>query len=95
MVCTLFPSFVGLGAPHWDPYVRGMIAGIRGCQEAAHLVRATLEAIVYQTKEVVDVMAADAQIPGGAESGWGASVNNFICQFSGYDHSYRTTTSGL
>ena len=66
------PSFVGLGAPHWDPYVRGMIMGITRGAKKAHLVRATLEAIVYQTKEVVDVMAADAQIPGGAGKWMGA-----------------------
>lgn len=76
------PSFVGLGAPHWDPYVRGMIMGITRGAKKAHLVRATLEAIVYQTKEVVDVMAADAQIPlAELKVDGGASVNNFICQF--------------
>lgn len=76
------PSFVGLGAPHWDPYVRGMIMGITRGVKKAHLVRATLEAIVYQTKEVVDVMSADAKIPlSELKVDGGASVNNFICQF--------------
>ncbi len=76
------PSFVGLGAPHWDPYVRGMIMGITRGVTKAHLVRATLEAIVYQTKDVVDVMARDSQIPlTELKVDGGASVNNFICQF--------------
>ena len=76
------PSFVGLGAPHWDPYVRGMIMGITRGVTKAHLVRATLEAIVYQTKDVVDLMARDAQIPlTKLKVDGGASVNNFVCQF--------------
>lgn len=76
------PSFVGLGAPHWNPYVRGMIVGITRGVKKAHLVRATLEAIVYQTKEVVDVMATDAGIPlTKLKVDGGASVNNFLCQF--------------
>ena len=62
--------------------MRGMIMGITRGAKKAHLVRATLEAIVYQTKEVVDVMAADAQIPlAELKVDGGASVNNFICQF--------------
>lgn len=76
------PSFVGLGAPHWDPYVRGMMMGITRGVNRAHLVRATLEAIVYQTKEVVDVMTKDAQIPlTTLRVDGGASVNSFVCQF--------------
>lgn len=76
------PSFVGLGAPHWDPYVRGMIVGISRGAGRAHIVRATLEAIVYQTKEVVDVMVKEAKIPvTELKVDGGASVNNFLCQF--------------
>lgn len=76
------PSFVGLGAPHWNPYVRGMIVGLSRGAKRAHMIRATLEAIVYQTKEVVDVMAADSGIPlTELKVDGGASVNNFICQF--------------
>lgn len=76
------PSFVGLGAPHWNSYVQGMIMGITRGTTKAHLVRATLEAIVYQTKDVVDLMAADAGIPlTQLKVDGGASVNNFICQF--------------
>lgn len=76
------PSFVGLGAPHWNPYVRGMIMGITRGAGKAHLVRAALESIVYQTKEVVDAMVEDAAIPlTQLKVDGGASVNNFICQF--------------
>lgn len=76
------PSFVGMGAPHWNPYVRGMIMGITRGAGRAHLARATLEAIVYQTKEVVDAMVEDAQLPlTELKVDGGASVNNFLCQF--------------
>lgn len=76
------PSFVGLGAPHWDPYVRGMIMGISRGVTKAHIVRATLESIIYQTKEVVDVMITDSKIPvTELKVDGGASVNNFLCQF--------------
>lgn len=76
------PSFVGLGAPHWDPYVRGMIMGLTRGATKAHVIRATLEAIVYQTREVLDVMAEESQIPLGLlKVDGGASENKFICQF--------------
>lgn len=76
------PSFVGLGAPHWDPYVRGMIMGITRGAGKAHLVRAALEAIVYQTKEVLDVMEQDARLPlTELKVDGGACANQFICQF--------------
>lgn len=76
------PSFVGLGAPHWEPDVRGMIVGLTRGATKAHLIRAALEAIVYQTREVLDVMEADAKIPlGELKVDGGASENEFICQF--------------
>lgn len=61
-VCFV-PALAGLGSPHWDPHARGTIVGISGGTTAAHLARATLEAIAFQTKEVVDAMAADSGIP--------------------------------
>ncbi len=80
-VCFV-PSFVGLGAPHWDPYARGMITGITRGATKAHIIRAALESIVYQTREVLDVMEADAQIPlRDLKVDGGASENEFICQF--------------
>ncbi|HHY10251.1 MAG TPA: glycerol kinase GlpK [Firmicutes bacterium] len=76
------PAFVGLGAPHWDPYARGAIVGISRGVNRNHVVRAALEAVVYQTKEVLDVMAAEAKLPiTELRVDGGVSVNNFICQF--------------
>lgn len=76
------PSFVGLGAPHWDPYVRGMIMGLTRGITKKQIVRAALEAIVYQTKEVLDVMVQDASLPlTELKVDGGASINQFICQF--------------
>jgi glycerol kinase len=78
----LVPAFVGLGAPHWDAYARGTITGITRGTNRAHLVRAALESIAYQTREVVDAMARDSglrvevlRVDGGA------SRNDFLCQF--------------
>ena len=54
------PAFVGLAAPHWDQYARGMIIGITGGTTRAHIARATLEAIAYQVRENLDVMRIDS-----------------------------------
>ena len=69
----LVPAFVGLGAPHWDQYARGTILGITRGTTRAHIVRATLEAIAFQTRDVVDAMeresgatAPDLRVDGGA-----------------------------
>jgi glycerol kinase len=56
------PALVGLGAPHWDPDARGTILGITRGTTAAHLARATLDAIAYQTCDVLDAMAADSGV---------------------------------
>jgi glycerol kinase len=76
------PAFVGLGAPHWDPSARGTICGITAGTSRAHIVRATLECIAYQTRELIDAMQADSgerlaelRVDGGA------AVNNFLMQF--------------
>lgn len=75
------PAFVGLGAPHWDPYARGLIIGITGGTRREHIVRATLEAICYQTKEVLDTMNKESGIPLKAlKVDGGAVKNNFLCQ---------------
>jgi len=58
----LVPAFAGLGAPHWDPYARGTILGLTGGSTAAHLARATLESIAYQTADVLEAMQADSGI---------------------------------
>jgi glycerol kinase len=59
----LVPAFAGLGAPHWDPYARGTILGLTRGSTAAHLARATLESIAYQTADILDVMQAESGIP--------------------------------
>ena len=76
------PAFVGLGAPHWDAYARGTIVGLTRGAGAAHLVRATLESIAYQTREVVEAMARDSGArPPVLRVDGGASRNDFLCQF--------------
>jgi glycerol kinase len=58
----LVPAFVGLGAPHWDPFARGLIAGITRGTTRAHIARATLEAIAFQTRDVLDAMERESGI---------------------------------
>lgn len=75
------PAFVGLGAPYWDAYARGIIVGLTRGTTRAHLVRATLEAICYQTRDVVEAMAADAGVPlQTLRVDGGAVANNVLCQ---------------
>lgn len=57
---VVVPAFVGLGAPVWDPYARGTIVGITRGTTRAHIVRAALESMAYQTRDVVEAMAADS-----------------------------------
>ena len=75
------PALTGLGAPHWDPHARGAILGITRGTTRAHLVRATLEAIAYQVRDVVDVMVQESgvHLPKLAVDG-GAAANNLLCQ---------------
>ena len=75
------PALTGLGAPHWDPEARGLITGITRGTTRAHLVRATLEAIAFEVRDVIDVMTADAgiAIPELSVDG-GASANDLLCR---------------
>jgi glycerol kinase len=76
------PAFVGLGAPYWNMNVRGNISGITGGVTYKHIVRATLESMAYQTKDVLDAMEKDAGMKITALNvDGGASVNNFLMQF--------------
>ncbi len=78
----LVPAFAGMGAPYWNQYARGTIVGLtRGC-EKEHFIRATLESIAYQTKDVLQAMEEDAEvsIPDLKVDG-GASANDFLMQF--------------
>jgi glycerol kinase len=78
----LVPAFVGLGAPYWDMYARGALVGLTRGTTRAHVVRAALEAIAYQTRDVLDVMAAEAgQRPADLRVDGGATENAFLCQF--------------
>jgi glycerol kinase len=76
------PAFVGLGAPHWDPEARGMICGITAATGRAELARAALEAIAYQTRELVEAMEADSgeELKELRVDGGGAA-NDFLMQF--------------
>jgi glycerol kinase len=78
----LVPAFVGLGSPHWDARARGIMSGLTQAAGRAEIVRATLESIAYQTRELVDAMQADSgsslrqlRVDGGA------AANDFLMQF--------------
>lgn len=76
------PAFVGLGAPYWDMYARGTILGITRGTTKAHLARAALEAIAYQTRDVLECMEKDAGVKlRELRADGGATANNFLMQF--------------
>jgi glycerol kinase len=78
----LVPAFVGLGAPHWDMYARGTMVGLTRGTTAAHIARAALECIAYQSRDVLEAMAADAGVPlRELRVDGGAVANDFLCQF--------------
>jgi glycerol kinase len=78
----LVPAFVGLGAPHWDADARGALVGLTRGVTRAHVVRAALESLAYQTRDVADAMAADAGAPLRAlRVDGGAAANDFLMQF--------------
>ncbi|HEY3194565.1 MAG TPA: glycerol kinase GlpK [Candidatus Dormibacteraeota bacterium] len=78
----MVPAFVGLGAPHWDPYARGTIVGLTRGSTRAHLVRAAVEAMAYQTRDVVEAMQLDTGQPlTELRVDGGASVMDVLCQF--------------
>lgn len=76
------PAFTGLGAPYWDAYARGTIVGLTRGVNSNHIIRATLESIAYQTRDVIDAMKADSGIQLAAlKVDGGAVANNFLMQF--------------
>lgn len=78
----LVPAFTGLGAPYWDPYARGTIVGLTRGTKKEHFIRATLESIAYQTKDVLKAMEDDSGISlVELNVDGGASTNNFLMQF--------------
>ncbi len=79
--CYVVPSFTGLGAPHWDPYARGVITGLTRGVNKCHIIRATLDSLAYQTNDVLQVMAEDTGISiESLKVDGGASANNYIMQ---------------
>ena len=78
----LVPAFTGLGAPYWDMYARGGIFGITRGTKREHIVRATLESIAYQTRDVLEAMQEDSGIKlKDLKVDGGASINNFLMKF--------------
>ncbi|MGH3664755.1 MAG: glycerol kinase GlpK [Egibacteraceae bacterium] len=77
----LVPAFTGLGAPHWDPYARGALVGLTRGTTRAHVARAAVEAMAFQTRDVVEVMTADSGIePHELRVDGGASAMDLLCQ---------------
>ncbi|MFM9075374.1 MAG: FGGY family carbohydrate kinase, partial [Bacteroidota bacterium] len=78
----MVPAFAGLGAPYWDMYARGAIFGLTRDTGKDHLVRATLESLAYQTKDILTAMEKDAGLPiQSLKVDGGAALNNFLMQF--------------
>ena len=78
----VIPAFVGLGTPYWDTDVKGAIFGLTRGTSIAHITRATLESLAYQTKDVIEVMREESGItPKTLKVDGGASLNNFLMQF--------------
>lgn len=78
----LVPAFVGLGAPHWDSAARGILTGLTRAATRAHVVRAALESIAYQTRDLIVAMEADGGRPlRELRVDGGAAANNFLLQF--------------
>jgi glycerol kinase len=96
------PALTGLGAPEWDPTARGLIIGITRGTTAAHLARATLDAIAFQVRDVVDLMSRDGGVPlSRLAIDGGAAANNLLCQLQAdalrlvVDRSAELQTTGL
>ncbi len=76
------PAFVGLGAPHWDPYASGLIIGLQRGTQQGHIARAALESIAFQVADVVEAMNSDANQPfKELRVDGGACINNLLMQF--------------
>jgi glycerol kinase len=77
---VVVPAFVGLGAPYWRPDVRGAVFGLTRGTTRAHVVRATLESLAFQTRDLVEAMARDAKVRELRVDG-GAAANSFLMQY--------------
>lgn len=78
------PALTGLGAPDWDPYARGLVIGITRATTAAHLARATLDAIAFEVADLVELMLGESGLPAGAAAALrvdgGAAANDLLCR---------------
>jgi glycerol kinase len=78
----LVPAFVGLGAPHWQPNARGLVCGMTLDTSRAHLARAALESVAYQTLDLIQAMQRDGAVPPRAiRIDGGMAANDWFCQF--------------
>ncbi|RAI99136.1 glycerol kinase [Paenibacillus pabuli] len=78
----MVPAFVGLGSPYWDSEVKGAVFGLTRGTTKEHFIRATLEALAYQTKDVLEAMESDSGMPVSAlRVDGGAAANDFLMQF--------------
>ncbi len=76
------PAFAGLGAPYWDMYARGAIFGLTLDTDRNHLIKATLQSLAYQTKDLLNAMQNDAETPlTSLKVDGGACANNLLMQF--------------
>ena len=78
----MVPAFAGLGAPYWDMYSRGAIFGLTRDTGVDHIIKATLESLAYQTKDIIGVMEKDSGIKlKSLKVDGGACMNNYLMQF--------------
>jgi glycerol kinase len=78
----LVPAFAGLGAPHWDPYARGLIVGLTRGTTAGHIARAAIESIAYQVDDLLEAVRGDSGLASGElRADGGASTNDALLQF--------------
>ena len=77
----LVPAFAGMGAPYWNPEARGAIYGLTRGTTNAHLARAALESVCYQTSDLLGAMADDGVTPERLRVDGGMVANNWVCQF--------------
>ena len=78
----LVPAFVGLGAPYWDPYARGLIIGITRNTKMGHIARATVDAMAYQSRDLLELMQKEAGLQlSSLRVDGGAAANNALLQF--------------
>jgi glycerol kinase len=78
----MVPAFVGLGAPHWDPRARGLICGLTLDSSPAHIVRAALESIAYQTLDLMEALTpGGSKGPAALRIDGGMAANDWFCQF--------------